>query len=242
MSFILDALKRSARDKRISTVDIDLEQWRWAGWPSGRQYDVTLSEKIRTSVLPYAKMITIGVLALTLSSAVAWASMAYLNDLNGAAESSVLQAARNDVYGGMTNSTTAGNNVSPAMPENMIGSGVFLYDGMDQTGEEPVGAVRGESTKMTGVDYRAAVFEEDGSTPATPAIDSDLYAADGILLDGVFYHSVSIKRRAILRRAGEREGEVVKVGGMYAGLKVAAIDESNISLEKGVRRFVIRLD
>ena len=49
MSFILDALKKSARDKRISTVDIDMKQWRWAGWPSGRQYDVTLSEKDRKS-------------------------------------------------------------------------------------------------------------------------------------------------------------------------------------------------
>jgi len=222
MSFILDALKRSSRDKRLSSVDIDATPWHWDGWPSGRQNGGTLREKIRTSVLPYAKMITIGVVAFTLSSAVTWASMAYLKDSAGAvvsdsaAENAALQAARNDVGGGITNSTTAGTDVSSAMPASMIGLGAFLSDGMDQTEEEPVGAVRKESTEMTGVDYRAALFEEDGSASATPAIDSpnDLYAADGILLDGVFYHSMSIKRRAILRRAGEAEGEVVKSEGL----------------------------
>ncbi|MFQ5431585.1 MAG: hypothetical protein ACE5EN_03655 [Nitrospinota bacterium] len=253
MSFILDALKRSARDKQFSTVDIDPKPWHWDGWPSVRQHDGTLRERIRTSVLPYVKMITIGVLALTLSSAVTWASMAYLNNSDSAAsENETLQAARNYVYGGIRNSTTAGNDVSPALPVSMSGPGAFLSDGMDQTEEEPVGMVREEeSTETTGVDYRAALLEED-ATSATPAIDlpmedefasnDDLDAADGIYLDGVSYHSMSIKRRAILRRAGESEGDVVKVGDMYAGLEVAAIHDSNVSLKKGINRFVIHLD
>ena len=242
MSFILDALERSARDKRLSTVDIDPVPWHWDGWPSGRRAGTALREKIKTSLAPCAKTITTGVLSLALLSAVAWASMAYFSASDSAGENTVLQTARNHVDGGMTNSTTAGSDVSPAMPENKAGPGVFLSDGMDQTGKKPVGAEREELTETTGVDYRAALFEEDVSPPATPAINSDLGAADGILLDGVFYHSMPIKRRAILHRAGEREARVVKVGDMFAGLKVAAIHESNIALIKGTESFVINLD
>ena len=252
MSFILDALKRSARDKQLSTDVIGGKPQHWEGSPSGQQYGGTLRHKLSASVLPYAKMLIIGALALTLSSAVTWASMVYFNDSDSmTVQNGTLQVVRNDVYGSMINSTTAGKNVSSAMPVNADGLGAFLSDEMDQTREEAVGTAQEEQREMTGVDYRTALLEED-TTSAAPAINSpleneddpykDLYAADGIFLDGVSYHSMSVKRRAILRRAGETEGEVVKVGDMYRGLEVAAIHNSNISLKKGINRFVIHLD
>ena len=241
MSFILDALKKSDRDKRLALDEVAFKPWRWDGWVSGQRYGGVLREKIRTSVSPYTKMLMIGALALTLSSAVAWASMAYFNE----SDSATVQ-----IDGGINNSTTAGSDVSPAAPANLTALSAFLSDGMDLT-KESVGVVREEQRKMTGVEYQAALIEED-ATSATPAINfpvedeyglnSELYAADGIYLDGVSYHSASIKRRAILRRFGEAEGEVVKVGDMFAGLEVAAIHDTNISLKKGTTRFVIHLN
>jgi len=175
MSIILDALKRSDRDKRLSMGDIGSRPWHWDGWPSGQHNASPLIGKIRSSVLPYVKMLMMGALALTLSSAVTWASMAYFNDSDRmTVKNGILQAVRNDVDGGINNSTTAGNDVSPAKPVGGIGLSAFLSDGMDQTREGTVGEVREEQRKRTGVEYRAAIIEEDSSTSATPAIKSPL--------------------------------------------------------------------
>lgn len=266
MSFILDALKKTERDKKQRAEDKKCaadtvpQQRQWAGWPSGHKCGCgNLSDRIRSSISPIALPIATIVAFLAVSSAVAWASMVYFNESKnaGVGESDnvneiTFEMARHDIDGGITDFTTAGYDVSPAMPDKAwgrTGPNAFLSDGMDQS--EVAGEVQEEQGRETGVEYRAALLEED-AMPATPAtnftadfessIDAELYAADGILLDGVVYHSLPEKRSAILRRDGEKVGKLVKVGDMFAGLEVAHIHHSNIALKKGINRFVIHMN
>lgn len=252
MSFILDALRKAEGERAVKSADINSNHWLLGGGTSAQSCDGGVKDEQMAAISPRALLIAVGVAVLGLYTAVTWASMIYFNNPNAqglddlnSVEVATLLKGLNDKAGRTDGLAQVENDVSSAMPEK-----AFLSDGMDLSGI--VDKEHGEPGKMTGVDYRMALAEEESAASTTPAPnfpnemdvlhDPALYAADGILLEGVVYHRMPEKRSAMLRLDGDLQGRMVKVGDSFQGLEVSSIHASNIALKKGINRFVIHMD
>lgn len=252
MSFILDALRKAEGERTVQTADINSNHWLWGGSTLAQSCDDGVKDGQTAAISPRALLIAVGVAVLCFYTAVTWASMIYFNNPNAqglddltSVEVATLLKGHNDKAGAADGFAQVENDVSSAMPEK-----AFLSDGMDLSGI--VDEEHGEPGKMTGVDYRMALAEEESAASTTPAPnfpnemdvlhDPALYAADGILLEGVVYHRMPEKRSAMLRFDGDSEGILVKVGDRFHGLEISSIHASNIALKKGINRFVIHMD